>query len=63
MTLVTVLVLVAVLAPIALLALAPSVPARRNPFPGRRSGATHRRPTTAQLSATPGQHGSKHHAR
>lgn len=58
MTFINVLVLVAVLIPIALLMLAPSVPARRNPFPGRRPGRTVMRP-----SEMPRQQTNRHHAR
>lgn len=43
MTLVNVLILVVVSMLIALLALAPSAPARRNPFPGSRPRAARRR--------------------
>ncbi|MFJ5806499.1 hypothetical protein [Streptomyces sp. NPDC093093] len=43
MTLVTVLILVAVLVPIVLLILAPSAPARTNPVPGHCRVAGHRR--------------------
>ncbi|MFF3215819.1 hypothetical protein ACFYYB_35015 [Streptomyces sp. NPDC002886] len=63
MTLVTVLILVAVPALLALLAAAPSAPARRNPFPGRRSRATHRRTTTARPTGLPHQRSVHHHAR
>ncbi|MFD3542241.1 hypothetical protein ACFWUQ_22505 [Streptomyces sp. NPDC058662] len=63
MTLVTVLILVAVLALIGLLALAPSAPARRNPFPGRRRRASHRRAAKPRLSEIPPQQGIQHHAR
>ncbi|MFD3698060.1 hypothetical protein ACFWUZ_18235 [Streptomyces sp. NPDC058646] len=63
MTLVTVLILVAVLTCIALLALAPSAPARRNPLPGRRRRAGHRRPAVRRLSELPRQRGTQHHAR
>ncbi|WNI26715.1 hypothetical protein [Streptomyces sp. ITFR-16] len=63
MTFINVLVLVAVLVPIALLALAPSVPARRNPFPGRRPDRTRRRPTATRPSEMPHQQTNRHHAR
>ncbi|MFD3326791.1 hypothetical protein [Streptomyces sp. NPDC058701] len=63
MTLVTVLILVAVLAAIALLALAPSAPERRNPSPGRRRTGTHRRAATPRLNHIPRQQGTQHHAR
>ncbi|MFD5149157.1 hypothetical protein [Streptomyces sp. NPDC058401] len=64
MTLVTVLILVAVPALIALLAAAPSAPARGNPFPGRRSRATHRRATTgARPTGLPHQRSVHRHAR
>ncbi|WNI27784.1 hypothetical protein [Streptomyces sp. ITFR-6] len=59
MTFINVLVLVAVVVPIALLAVAPSVPARRNPFPDR----TRRRPTAARPSEMPHQQTNRHHAR
>ncbi|MER6218666.1 MULTISPECIES: hypothetical protein [unclassified Streptomyces] len=42
MDVVTGLILVAVLACLILLAVAPSAPSRRNPFPGRRRSGTHR---------------------
>ncbi|MFE3864987.1 hypothetical protein ACFXPT_31805 [Streptomyces goshikiensis] len=60
MTLVTVLILVAV---VGLLALAPSAPARRNPFPGRRHRAPRRRTAMPRLSGMPRQQGIHHHAR
>ncbi|MFD8141859.1 hypothetical protein [Streptomyces sp. NPDC059708] len=63
MTLLTVLILVAVLTLVALLALAPSAPARRNPFPGRRSQGAHRRAGTRRLTDVPRQHRFRHHAR
>ncbi|CAM5670657.1 hypothetical protein SAVIM338S_07020 [Streptomyces avidinii] len=63
MNLVTVLILVAVPALIALLALAPSAPARSNAFPGRRRGATHRRTTAPRSPKLPPQRGIQHHAR
>ncbi|MFJ3582932.1 hypothetical protein ACIPPS_11995 [Streptomyces sp. NPDC090127] len=63
MTLVTVLILVAVLAFIALLVLAPSAPARRNPFPGRPRRSTHRRSARSKLTKVPSQRGIQHHAR
>ncbi|GAA0300070.1 hypothetical protein GCM10010302_43290 [Streptomyces polychromogenes] len=63
MALLTVLILVAVLSLIALLTLAPSAPARRNPFPGRRNRGTHRRAGTRRLSNIPRQHRFRHHAR
>lgn len=63
MTLVTVLILVAVLALIGLLALAPTAPARRNPFPGRRRRVTRRRSGASRLTAIPPQRGIQHHAR
>ncbi|MET9853154.1 hypothetical protein ABZY57_09440 [Streptomyces sp. NPDC006450] len=62
MTLVTVLILVAVAALVVLLALAPSVPARRNPFPGRRHRATHRR-MTPRPGGLPRQRGLHHYSR
>ncbi|MFE4857772.1 hypothetical protein [Streptomyces sp. NPDC056670] len=55
MILVTVLILVAVLAPLAVLALAPKAPARRNPSP---RGRFARR----RLPAVPRQYGSHRHA-
>ncbi|MFE4258048.1 hypothetical protein [Streptomyces sp. NPDC056883] len=63
MTLITALILVAVAALVGLLALAPSAPARRNPFPGRRRRATHRRTATPRPSSLPGQRGIHRHAR
>ncbi|WP_327250516.1 hypothetical protein [Streptomyces sp. NBC_01244] len=65
MTLVTVLILVAVPALIALLALAPNAPVRNNAFPGRprRRRATHRRTTGPRLPRIPPQHGIQNHAR
>ncbi|EFL12830.1 hypothetical protein [Streptomyces sp. C] len=62
MTLVTALILVAVAALIGLLALAPTAPARRNPVPGRRNRAAHRR-TAPRLGGIPSQRGIHHHAR
>ncbi|MEV6683215.1 hypothetical protein AB0N09_41135 [Streptomyces erythrochromogenes] len=62
MTLVTALILVAVAALIGLLALAPTAPARRNPVPGRRNRATHRR-TASRLDGLPHQRGIHHHVR
>ncbi|MCY0925311.1 hypothetical protein OTB20_03625 [Streptomyces sp. H27-H1] len=59
----TVLILVASLATVVLLILAPSAPARRNPFPGRRRPATHRRPTAHRSAKVPRQHGIQHHTR
>ncbi|MEV7420592.1 hypothetical protein [Streptomyces sp. NPDC089919] len=58
MTLATVLILLAVPVLVALLVLAPSVPARRNPLPGRR-----RRGGTRRLSRLPHQQGFGHNAR
>ncbi|CAM5330138.1 hypothetical protein SAVIM338S_00904 [Streptomyces avidinii] len=57
MTLSTVIIIATALAIIALLALAPSIPARRNPFPGRRrqGPATHRRTRTQRLNHIPHQ--------
>ncbi|WP_204357796.1 MULTISPECIES: hypothetical protein [unclassified Streptomyces] len=57
MTLITVTLIAAALAVIALLALAPSVPARRNPLPGRRrrGPAAHRRTRTPRLNHVPHQ--------
>lgn len=62
MNLVTVLILVAVPALVALLALAPNVPVRSNGFPGRRR-ATHRRTTAPRSAQLPPQRGIQHHAR
>ncbi|MET3985783.1 hypothetical protein [Streptomyces sp. PvR034] len=62
MTFAIVFILVAVLITIALLALAPSAPARRNPFPGRRRAAAHRRPEASRLNRVPRQHGTQHPA-
>ncbi|MFI5761781.1 hypothetical protein ACIA8F_12650 [Streptomyces sp. NPDC051563] len=62
MTLVTVLILVAVALFVALLALAPSAPTRRSPFPGRRQRTTHRR-TTPRPGRLPHQRSLHHHAR
>ncbi|MFC8537341.1 hypothetical protein ACFUJY_25980 [Streptomyces sp. NPDC057249] len=59
MNVVIVLILVAVLAPLAFVALAPKVPARRNAFPGR----SRRRPAPTRLSEIPRQQVSRHHAR
>ncbi|MEU2020678.1 hypothetical protein ABZ565_00645 [Streptomyces sp. NPDC016469] len=59
MNVVIVLILVAVLAPLAFVALAPKVPARPNPFPGR----SRRRPAPMRLSEIPRQQGHRHHAR
>ncbi|THA76032.1 hypothetical protein E6R60_14815 [Streptomyces sp. A0642] len=63
MALVNVLVLVVVLVPLVVLALAPSVPARRNPFPGRRSGRAQRSFTAVRPSDLPRQQTSRHHTR
>lgn len=64
MTLVTTLILVAVAALVGVLALAPSAPTRRNPFPGRRHRATHRRTaTTPRPSHLPNQRGIHRNAR
>lgn len=63
MTLVTMLILVAAAALVGLLALAPSAPARRNPFPGRRRRATHRRTAAPRPNNLPGQRGLHHHTR
>ncbi|MCX5129400.1 hypothetical protein [Streptomyces sp. NBC_00347] len=63
MTLITALILVAVAALIGLLALAPSAPARRNPFPVRRHRAAHRRKATPRPNSLPGQRGIHHHTR
>ncbi|OEJ30395.1 hypothetical protein [Streptomyces subrutilus] len=63
MNVVTVLILVAVLAVIALLTVAPHAPARRNPVPGRRLPATHRRPAAPRLTRVPAQRGIERHAR
>ncbi|GAA2988922.1 hypothetical protein JCM13580A_45950 [Streptomyces drozdowiczii] len=62
MNVVIVLILVAVLAPIAFVALAPKVPARRNAFPGRSTGRSRRRPAM-RLSEIPRQQVDRHHAR
>ncbi len=62
MNVATVLILVAVLAVIALLVVAPSAPARRHPVPGRRLRASHRR-TTPRLTRIPAQRGIHRHAR
>lgn len=62
MALVTVLILVVVAALVALLALAPSAPTRRNPFPGRRPRATHRR-MTPRPDGLPRQRSLHRHAR
>lgn len=61
MTLVTMLILVAVLGLVALLALAPSIPARNNPFPGRRHRATRRGGAVPRLTEIPQQKGARHH--
>lgn len=58
MNVVIVLILVAVVAPVVFVALAPKVPARRNPFPGR----SRRRPAT-RLSEIPRQQAGRHPAR
>ncbi|MGW6690015.1 hypothetical protein [Streptomyces sp. NPDC054961] len=63
MTLATVLILVAVLAFVVFLALAPHAPVRSNPFPGRRRRVTRRRSATARRGGIPGQRGIQHHAR
>jgi len=63
MDVVIVLILVAVLAPIAFVALAPKVPARRNAFPGRSTGRRRPRPAAARLSEIPRQRIDRHHAR
>ncbi|MEU9034081.1 hypothetical protein AB0D45_04100 [Streptomyces sp. NPDC048352] len=63
MNLIAVLILVAVLAVVGLLIAAPGAPARRNPFPGRRRRAGHRRPATARSHRVPHQRGVQHHAR
>ncbi|MGW1123808.1 hypothetical protein [Streptomyces sp. NPDC002526] len=63
MNVVIVLILVAVLAPLAFVALAPKVPARRNAFPGRSGGRTRRRPSAVRLSEIPRQQFDRHHAR
>ncbi|MFI5804475.1 hypothetical protein [Streptomyces sp. NPDC051561] len=59
MALVTVFILVAVAALIALLALALSAPARRNPFPGRRTTRVTRR----RAAPRPAQQATGHHSR
>ncbi|MFB8088134.1 hypothetical protein EAO73_18370 [Streptomyces sp. col6] len=63
MNIVIVLILVAVLAPLAFVALAPKVPARRNAFPGRSTGRSRRRPSPMRLSEIPRQQVPRHHAR
>ncbi|MEU6315234.1 hypothetical protein [Streptomyces sp. NPDC047014] len=64
MNLVTVLILVAVLAVVGLLVVAPSAPVHRNPVPGRRRRRVgHRRPTAPRSTGIPGQRGIQHHAR
>ncbi|MFJ4862179.1 hypothetical protein [Streptomyces sp. NPDC088748] len=63
MNLVTVLILVAVLVLVGLLIAAPSASVRRNPFPGRRQRADHRRSGAARSTGIPGQRGIQHHAR
>ncbi|SED74745.1 hypothetical protein SAMN05216483_4465 [Streptomyces sp. 2131.1] len=63
MNVVIVLILVAVLAPITFVALAPKVPARRNAFPGRSTGRSRRRPAGVRLSEIPRQQADRHHAR
>ncbi|MGW3322201.1 hypothetical protein [Streptomyces virginiae] len=62
MNLVTVLILVAVLAFVGLLIAAPSATVRRNPFPGRRPRADHRRTDAPRSNRVPGQRGIQHHA-
>ncbi|MCY0939692.1 hypothetical protein [Streptomyces sp. H34-S4] len=63
MTLGTVLIiLVASLAAVGLLALAPNAPVRRNPFPGRRRPTAHRR-SAHRPTKVPRQHGIQHHTR
>ncbi|MCX5387280.1 hypothetical protein [Streptomyces sp. NBC_00083] len=54
MTLVTALIIVAVITFVLLLALAPSAPAKRNPFPHR---------PNRRLSRVPGQRTIRHHTR
>ncbi|MFI7355851.1 hypothetical protein ACIBTP_18090 [Streptomyces avidinii] len=63
MNLVTVLILVAVLVLVGLLIAAPSAGVRRNPFPGRRQRADHRRSGAPGSARVPGQRGIQHHAR
>ncbi|MEU8437801.1 hypothetical protein AB0F18_33885 [Streptomyces sp. NPDC029216] len=63
MALVTVLILVAVLTFVALLALAPSAPARHNPFPGRRRPDTGHRAGVRSPKGLPRQRGFRHQAR
>ncbi|MFD5409328.1 hypothetical protein ACFV4Q_12565 [Streptomyces nojiriensis] len=62
MNLVNVLILVAVLALVGLLIAAPSATVRRNPFPGRRQRAGHRRSGAPRSTRVPGQRGIQHHA-
>ncbi|MFJ7630107.1 hypothetical protein ACIQZN_26805 [Streptomyces sp. NPDC097595] len=63
MNVVIVLILVAVLAPLAFVALAPKVPARRNAFPGRSTRRNRRRAAPMRLSEIPPQQVHRHHAR
>ncbi|MFG2989614.1 hypothetical protein ACGFZK_10065 [Streptomyces sp. NPDC048257] len=63
MNLVTVLILVAVLALVGLLIAAPGATVRRNPFPGRRQRADHRRSGAPRLTRVPRQRNVQHHAR
>ncbi|MEU8942423.1 hypothetical protein AB0C97_30820 [Streptomyces goshikiensis] len=63
MTLVTVLILVAVLVPIGLRIVAPSAPARIDLGPGRRRLAGHHRSRTPRLTEIPRQRGARHQAR
>ncbi|MFI5642915.1 hypothetical protein ACIA8H_36740 [Streptomyces goshikiensis] len=63
MTLVTVLILVAVLVPIVSRIVAPGAPARIDLGPGRRRPAGHRRSRTPRLTKIPRQQGVRHQAR
>ncbi|KPH99904.1 hypothetical protein OV450_0752 [Actinobacteria bacterium OV450] len=62
MNLVAVLILVAALIPVGLLIVAPSATVRRNPFPGRRARAGHRREGAPRSTRVPGQRDVRHHA-
>ncbi|MFI8262399.1 MULTISPECIES: hypothetical protein [unclassified Streptomyces] len=63
MNLVAVLILVVALVLVGLLIVAPSAAVRRNPFPGRRARANHRRSGAPRSARVPGQRDVWHHAR
>ncbi|MFJ3908905.1 hypothetical protein EDE04_1096 [Streptomyces sp. 2132.2] len=63
MNLSAVLILVVALVLVGLLVAAPSATVRKNPFPGRRARAGHRRPGAPRSTRVPGQRDVRHHAR